>query len=173
MAASTNPQETPFDVLPGLVWASGPDGVVTYFNKSWLEFRGRRLEEEQGEGWTHGIHSDDLEKRVQGFKEAVSTRSRYRMEYRLRHRDGTYRWIADEGGPVSDDSGRLTGFVGCCVEIERPFGDGKIEAANAAAVDRQGHTDALPILAGIMAHEFNNLLTPILLNLSMAQSQLN
>ena len=153
-------------MLPGLVWASGLDGAVGYFNKSCLE-------EEQGENWTHGIHSDDLERRVAAFKEAVSTRSRFRIEYRLRHHDGSYRWIADEGGPVSDDNGNLTGFVGCCVELEKPFGDGKVDAANAAAADRQGHGDALPILAGIMAHEFNNLLTPIFLNLSMAQSQLN
>ena len=48
------------DVAPGLVWMSGPDKQCTFFNKSWLDFTGRPIERELGNGWTDGVHPDDL-----------------------------------------------------------------------------------------------------------------
>ncbi len=171
MSGSSNREETPFDLLPGLIWACAPDGVCSYFNKGWLEFRGRTLDQEQGDGWMQGIHSEDVEGRKRVFEQAFRARQPFHAEYRLRHRDGSYRRVADEAGPVFDEQGELTGFVGCCVEIRGASEGG--DAGSTKGVRRPKDVEALPVLAGIMAHEFNNLLTPILLNLSMAQSQLS
>src|SRR5262249_15689183 len=47
------------DATPVLIWASGVDKGGTYFNRPWLEFTGRSLQQELGDGWTEGVHPED------------------------------------------------------------------------------------------------------------------
>src|SRR5262249_53260691 len=76
---------------PVLIWAAGPDKLCTFFNQPWLEFTGRGIERELGEGWTEGVHPDDLAGCQKTYNEAFDARRSFTMEYRLRRHDGQYR----------------------------------------------------------------------------------
>lgn len=105
------------DAAPVLIWMSGVDKLCTFFNKSWLEFTGRSLEQEFGNGWVEGVHRDDLQKCLKTFTEAFDARQPFVMQYRLRRNDGEYRWISDDGVPRYDAHGTFAGYIGSCVDV--------------------------------------------------------
>jgi len=100
-----------------LIWTAGPDKLCTYFNEPWLKFTGRTLEQELGNGWTEGVHPDDLERCVNIYVGSFDRRQSFDMEYRLRHADGEYRWIRDLGTPNYSGSGEFVGYIGHCFDI--------------------------------------------------------
>ncbi|WP_257450911.1 PAS domain-containing sensor histidine kinase [Archangium lipolyticum] len=102
---------------PTMVWRAGLDGRCDYFNTTWLQFTGRRMEEEAGEGWISGVHPDDLRRCMDTYLTNFERRQPFEMEYRLRRYDGVYRYIFDRGVPFTDDTGRFAGFIGSCVDI--------------------------------------------------------
>ena len=104
------------DALPVLVWQSGTDQLCTYFNKPWLEFTGRTIEQELGNGWTDGVHPDDLRRCLDIYTSAFDQRESFAMDYRLRHRSGEYRWVVDRGVPQYNADGTFLGYVGSVVE---------------------------------------------------------
>ena len=113
-----------------LVWTAGTDKLCRYFNAVWLEFTGRTLEQEWGDGWTEGIHPDDLQRCLDIYNEAFERRGNFSMEYRLRRHDGMYRWIIDEGCPRYDSQGEFLGYIGHCLDItERKQAEEKLELA--------------------------------------------
>ena len=105
------------DSSMGLIWASGTDKQCYYFNKGWLKFTGRRLEEEQGDGWTKGIHPDDLGRCLATYETNFDEHQSFSMDYRLRRHDGEYRWIRDSGSPRYGSDGRFIGYIGHCLDI--------------------------------------------------------
>ena len=151
------------DAAPVLVWMSGPDKLCNFFNKPWLEFTGRSLEQELGNGWAEGVHSDDFEKCLQTYTEAFDARRDFRMEYRLRRHDGEYRWVLDTGVPRFELGGGFAGYIGSCVDITE---NKQIEELLRRARDeadeivrqRTGELEA----ANHIAHGFNNLLMGVL-----------
>lgn len=100
-----------------LIWMSGTDKKCVYFNKPWLEFTGRTLEQELGDGWTEGVHPDDVERCLYIYTVAFDKRERFSMDYRLRHADGAYRWIIDDGAPIYDADGKFIGYIRHCLDI--------------------------------------------------------
>jgi len=105
------------DAAPVLMWMAGPDKLCTFFNWSWLKFTGRNLEQETGNGWTEGVHPDDLKKCVQTFEAAFDKREDFVMQYRLRRHDGEYRTITNSGLPRYDARDSFLGYIGACVDI--------------------------------------------------------
>src|SRR5882724_8559479 len=105
------------DAAPVLIWMSGVDRLCTFFNKPWLEFTDRSLEQELGNGWAEGVHPDDLQRCLKIYMEAFDARKAFAMQYRLRRNDGEYRWIKDDGVPRFDAQGNFSGYIGSCVDI--------------------------------------------------------
>jgi PAS domain S-box-containing protein len=105
------------DASPVMVWMSGKDKLCYYFNKSWLDFTGHTMEQEVGDGWAQGVHSDDVERCVQLYESCFDARRPFEMEYRLRHHSGQYRWILDCGTPRYAPDGTFEGYIGGCLDI--------------------------------------------------------
>jgi PAS domain S-box-containing protein len=105
------------DAAPVLIWMSGTDKLCTFFNKPWLDFTGRSMEQELGNGWAEGVHQDDLERCLQAYTGAFDSRQPFVMQYRLRRDDGEYRWISDQGVPRYDSQGTFAGYIGSCVDV--------------------------------------------------------
>ena len=103
---------------PVMVWRSGVDAKCDYFNGPWLQFTGRTIEQELGDGWAEGVHPDDFERCVALYLDHFARREPFEMEYRLRRHDGQYRWIFDRGVPYTDDHGAFAGFIGSCVDVD-------------------------------------------------------
>jgi len=105
------------DSTPMMIWTSGLDGQCDYFNQTWLAFRGRALAEELGDGWTRGVHPEDLGRCLDASQEAFRQRRPFEVEYRLLRQDGAYRWLLDKGQPRFTQAHKFAGFVGCCLDI--------------------------------------------------------
>jgi len=105
------------DAAPVLIWMAGVDKLCTFFNKPWLKFTGRSLEQELGNGWAEGVHPDDLQKCHKIYTEAFDARKPFVMQYRLRRYDGEYRWISDQGVARHDSRGNFAGYIGSCVDV--------------------------------------------------------
>ena len=106
------------DSAPILMWMSGTDKRCTDFNRGWLEFTGRTLQQELGDGWTENVHPADLQKCFQTYVAAFDRQRPFTMEYRLRRHDGEYRWIRDTGVPRFLPDRSFAGYIGCCIDID-------------------------------------------------------
>ncbi len=117
---SGNPDVEVFQQLAGgapvMIWMSGIDMGCFYFNRAWLDFRDRTLQQEYGNGWAEGVHPEDLERCVQHYTSSFETRTPFAMSYRLQHHSGEYRWILDRGAPHYGSDNEFLGFFGGCAE---------------------------------------------------------
>ena len=110
---------------PIMIWRANTKAECDYFNRKWLEFTGRKLEEELGNGWTKGVFAEDYERCLEIYISSFNKRLVFEMEYRLRRHDGKFRWIFDRGVPFNDESGKFAGYIGSCIDVTE-----KIEARN-------------------------------------------
>ena len=102
---------------PVLIWRADLNKKCDYFNHTWLEYTGRTMEQEMGDGWAEGVHPDDLDRCFKIYVSNFDKRLPFEMEYRLRRYDGVYRWIFDRGVPYTDDNGVFLGYIGSCVDV--------------------------------------------------------
>jgi PAS domain S-box-containing protein len=100
-----------------LIWTAGTDKLCNYFNRVWLDFTGRTLDQELGNGWAEGVHPEDFERCLAIYIANFDQRKAFSMDYRLRHRDGEYRWIQDDGKPRYNADGEFIGYIGYCLDI--------------------------------------------------------
>jgi PAS domain S-box-containing protein len=117
---------------PIMIWRSNLTMECDYFNEIWLQFTGRSIEQEMGNGWVEGVHPEDLEKCLKIYTDHFIKKEIFEMEYRLRRFDGVYRWIFDRGTPYSDTDGIFKGYIGSCIDITE-----RVEAQNALATAQE------------------------------------
>ena len=116
-----------------MIWTAGTDRKCSYVNKTWLDFTGRPLEAELGDGWAEGIHPDDSSRCLETYTEAFNRRESFEMEYRVRRKDGEYRWILDDGVPRFNPDGTFAGYIGSCMDIT----DRKLAEESLATIGRR------------------------------------
>lgn len=105
------------DSAPVLIWTSDVRGECVWFNRSWLEFTGRSMEQETGQHWLEGVHPEDREQCLVIYEKHFNARDPFEMDYRLKRHDGVYRWVMDRGSPLSGAEGNFLGYIGSCVDI--------------------------------------------------------
>lgn len=151
------------DASPVLLWMSRTDGLCTFFNQTWLAFTGRTTEEEWGVGWAENVHFEDLESCLETYRVAFNERRVFEMEYRLRRKDGQFRWILDRGTPRYTPDGRFAGYIGSCVDItERRVLEAELRAAIEARDD----------FLSVASHELGTPLTALKLHIDQLQRTL-
>ena len=105
------------DAAPVMIWMSGTDKLCSFFNKRWLEFTGRNLDQELGNGWAEGVHPEDLQQCLKIYESNFDARLPFTMEYRLRRANGDYGWVFDTGVPRYTRAGEFMGYIGSCADI--------------------------------------------------------
>ena len=140
------------DTAPVALWLTDPEGSCTFLSREWYEFTGQSESEALGLGWTTATHPDDQEAAGRTFLAANAARTMFRTEYRLRTRDGSYRWAMDIGRSRFSPDGDYLGMVGAVFDLE----DRK-QAEDALRDADQKKDDFIALLA----HELRNPLAPI------------
>jgi PAS domain S-box-containing protein len=121
------------NTAPVMIWMAGTDRLCTYVNQRWLEFTGRPLDAELGNGWVEGVHNEDLKRCLETYSEAFDQRQSFTMEYRIRRNDGEYRWILDTGVARFKPDGSFAGYIGSCLDVT----DRKLAEEALASVGRR------------------------------------
>lgn len=121
------------NTAPVMIWMAGIDRLCTYVNQPWIEFTGRPPETQLGNGWTEGVHSEDLQRCLNIYSHSFDERRSFAIEYRIRRNDGDYRWILDTGVPRFTPDGRFAGYIGSCLDIT----DRKMAEETLASVGRK------------------------------------
>jgi len=164
------------DAAPMLVWVSGPDKRRTWCNRPWLDFTGRTMQQELGDGWTEGVHADDLARCLGVYNKHVDEQRPFRMQYRLRADDGTYRWIDDAGIPRYATGGTFLGFIGVCVDIhEAREAEAELRALKQGLQTPLQPGEDLRVtspLPALVVRELKTVITTVLGNLEIAHQHL-
>lgn len=140
------------DNAPVMVWVTEPDGTCSFLSQSWYELTGQTPETGLGLGWLDAAHPEDRDRVAEVFLRANERREPFRAEYRLRRRDGEYRWAIDAAAPRISDQGEFLGYIGSVIDITDRK---RVEVALAEADQRKDE------FLATLAHELRNPLAPI------------
>jgi PAS domain S-box-containing protein len=145
------------DNAPVMVWVTEADGRCTYLSRSWYEFTGQTPETGLGFGWLDAVHPDDSGWSGEVFRTSNAEKGPFRVEYRLRRADGTYRWAIDAAAPRFSEDGTFLGYVGSVLDI----------------TDRKQVEEHRELLINELNHRVKNTLTIVQSMASQSLRQLN
>jgi PAS domain S-box-containing protein len=124
------------NTAPVMIWTAGTDRLCTYLNQPWLDFTGQPLESQLGNGWAEGVNEEDRKHCLETYSQAFDQRQSFAMEYRLRRKDGEYRWILDTGVPRFNPDGSFAGYIGSCVDItERKLAEDALASVGSRLIE--------------------------------------
>jgi PAS domain S-box-containing protein len=107
----------PDENIPLLTWRARPDMSCEQVSRAWLDYTGYMPEQALGEGWTRALHPEDLTRWLDTCVRAFDERQPFEIEYRLRRRDGEYRWMLERAAPLYAD-GVFLGYAGALTDID-------------------------------------------------------
>jgi PAS domain S-box-containing protein len=147
------------DSAPVMIWVTGPDKQFQWFNRPWLDFTGRAMDEERGSGWLSGVHPEDLERCSGIFHASFDARQPFTMDFRLKRHDGSYRWVLANGVPRCSPDGAFHGYTGSCLDIHerKELEERLAERTRALRLADRRKDEFLAMLA----HDLRNPLGPI------------
>jgi PAS domain S-box-containing protein len=105
------------DNAPMMIWVTDPTGYCTYLSQRWYDFSGQTEATGLGFGWLNIVHPEDFEITKQIFLEANHSKIAFQLEYRLRRKDGDYRWAIDAASPWFAEDGTFKGYIGSVIDI--------------------------------------------------------
>jgi len=105
------------DTAPVMIVTADANKFATFFNRVWLDFTGRAMEQELGAGWLANVHPDDLDFCVQRLGASYAARRDCKLEYRLRRADGEYRFMMCQGVPRYESNGAFAGYIASLVDV--------------------------------------------------------
>ncbi len=152
---------------PVLIWVSQSDGRRIWFNRAWLEFTGRALADEQGDGWINQLHAEDRAGYLSAYRGCVENQRAFSTEFRLRRADGDYRWLLETGSPRQISGGAFAGFATSCVDItdrksiERER-DRLLESERAARLELERAAQLKDEFLATLSHELRTPLNAML-----------
>jgi len=106
------------DSAPAFIHTARPDGHIDFFNRAWLEYVGRELEDLQGWKWTIAIHPDDLDGILEKWRASLANGEPFLHETRVRRADGQYRWMLHHKVALRDENGKIVKWHGSSIDIE-------------------------------------------------------
>lgn len=119
------------DHAPVMLWVTDPSGACTYLSKGWYDFTGQSEQTGLGFGWLEAVHPDDAKMAGEAFMSSNAEQSLFRIDYRLRRKDGEYRWAIDSASPRFGPSGEFLGYIGSVIDItERKAAEEKVQRLN-------------------------------------------
>jgi len=149
------------DHLPQMIWSTLPDGHHDFFNARWYAFTGVAPGSTDGEGWNDLFHPDDRERAWANWRHSLRTGRPYEIQYRLKHRDGGYRWTLGRAVPERDHAGKIIRWYGTCTDIhEQLLAQEKLRSLQAELI-HLSRVSAMGAMASTLAHELNQPLTAI------------
>ncbi|HVK67743.1 MAG TPA: PAS domain S-box protein [Polyangium sp.] len=145
------------DTAPVMIWVTETDGACSFLSQRWYDFTGQTPERALGHGWLDALHPDDREEIRRQFLAASRLSESMRLEYRVRRKDGEYRWVLEAATPRFGPRGDFRGYVGSVVDISdrKQLEDGLRESeerARARALEIEALMDATPAAVWI-AHD--------------------
>jgi PAS domain S-box-containing protein len=156
------------NMAPVMIWMCDTDKLCTYCNQPWLEFTGRSLEAELGNGWTEGIHADDSERCLNTFTKAFDRREPFHMEYRYRHHGGGYRWLHDMGVPRYNTDGSFAGYIGSSIDVtERKLAEDALSTVSRRLIE--AHEEERTWLARELHDDVNQRLALLAVTLDVVK----
>jgi len=159
------------NTAPVMIWMAGPDKLCDYFNQQWLDFTGRPLDAELGDGWVEGVHPDDVNACLDTYSHAFDRHEACDMQYRLRRRDGEYRWLDDRGVPRFNSDGSFAGYIGSCYDVtERKLADETLGTLGRRLID--AHEEERTWIARELHDDINQRLALITIELEKWKQQL-
>jgi PAS domain S-box-containing protein len=159
------------NTAPVMIWTSGVDKLCTYFNQPWLDFTGRSLEQELGNGWSEGVHAEDLDRCLRTYVDCFDARESFEMEYRLRRHDGEYRWVVDLGVPRFNPDGSFAGYIGSCIDVtERKLAEEALSTVSRRLIE--AHEEERVWVARELHDDVNQRLALIAVNLDVLKREL-
>lgn len=151
------------ETLPNFIWTCDGEGIKTFCNRRYLDYLGIPTIEEMTNAWSVMVHPDDRPGAVRAWQQALTSGEPYFAEYRMRHRDGSYRSFLARAVPVRDNSGRVVQWIGSSTDVhEQRLADEILRRTEKVATAAR--------LAASVAHQINNPLEAVVNAIYLART---